>query len=118
MGELVKLPSRAMYILALFFLLFSRAGKLWFNILHNYIQLLFSGLLFVSSTVSLIIMAIIIGIAKGVRSVFWGQVLPDYVPNHKLASAMSIQNLCNGILVFFAGPLSGILSIRDRQILF
>lgn len=55
----------------------------------------------------LLIVAASLGVAKGFRTVFWGLVIPDYVPLKKYPSAAAFQSLANGILLLLSGPLIG-----------
>lgn len=51
--------------------------------------------------------ALALGLAKGVRTVYWALVIPDYVPLKKYPSAAAIQSLANGILLALSGPIIG-----------
>lgn len=55
----------------------------------------------------LLIVAAGLGLGKGFRTVYWGLVIPDYVPLKKYPSAAAFQSLCNGILLLLSGPLIG-----------
>ena len=52
-----------------------------------------------------------LGIAKGIRSVYMGLVIPSYVPIKRLPAASSIQMMTNGLILIFIGPVVGL--IRD-----
>lgn len=56
--------------------------------------------------------AVALGIAKGVRSVYMGLVIPSYIPIERLASASGIQMVSNSIFLLILGPILGL--IRDR----
>lgn len=61
----------------------------------------------VSSFEALIIVAVGLGVAKGVRTVYMMLVIPSYVPIERLASAAALQLAVNGILVLAGGPVLG-----------
>lgn len=56
---------------------------------------------------NLIYVAVALGIAKGVRTVYMGLVIPSYVPIDKLANASGLQMLVNGIFILIGGPIMG-----------
>ncbi|XP_050446346.1 monocarboxylate transporter 13-like [Cataglyphis hispanica] len=94
LGEWLRQPSRIMYMLSLFLLIISRTA-----------------LIFTKSFLSVLIVAMGLGLAKGIRSVYMTLVVPSYVPIHKLPSASGIQMLTNGVILTCAGPTLGL--IRD-----
>ncbi|KAB0798940.1 hypothetical protein PPYR_06820 [Photinus pyralis] len=51
--------------------------------------------------------ALAIGVAKGVRTVYWTLVLPDYVPLKMLPSATGMHMVLNGLFLFIGGPILG-----------
>jgi len=51
--------------------------------------------------------AIGMGVAKGMRSVYMLLITPSYVPLQKLANASSIQSMTNGIFLVCGGPILG-----------
>jgi len=51
--------------------------------------------------------AIGLGAAKGIRSVYMVLVVPSYVPIQKLPNASGIQMLTNGMILMGAGPMLG-----------
>lgn len=55
--------------------------------------------------------AVFLGVAKGVRTVYMGLVIPSYIPLKRLPAASSIQMMTNGIILMTIGPLVGL--IRD-----
>ncbi|XP_026667520.1 uncharacterized protein LOC108622762 [Ceratina calcarata] len=68
--------------------------------------------LFVNDFVSMCIVAVGLGIAKGIRSVYMTLVIPSYVPIHRLPNASGIQMIVNGVMLLSAGPLLGLM--RDH----
>ncbi|XP_012279758.1 uncharacterized protein LOC105699394 [Orussus abietinus] len=94
-GEWLKLSARMMYMISLFLLICSRTS-----------------LIFVNNFVSVLIVAIGLGVAKGIRSVYMSLVIPAHVPIERLASASGIQMVVNGFILLIAGPLLGV--IRDK----
>jgi len=60
-----------------------------------------------NSFISVLAVAVSLGIAKGIRSVYMALVVPDYVPIQKLPNASGIQMLTNGIILMCAGPIFG-----------
>ncbi|CAG2065566.1 unnamed protein product [Timema podura] len=52
-----------------------------------------------------------LGMAKGVRVVYMGLVIPSYVKIERLASAAGLQMVLNGIFLLMFGPIIGV--IRD-----
>ncbi|KYN43016.1 Monocarboxylate transporter 2 [Trachymyrmex septentrionalis] len=95
LGEWSRLSPRMMYMLSLFLLIISRYS-----------------LLFANDSASMVAVAIGLGAAKGIRSVYMALVVPSYVPIQKLPNASGIQMLTNGMILMSAGPLLGI--IRDN----
>lgn len=59
----------------------------------------------------MLIIAAIMGIAKGIRSVYITLVIPSYIPIERLAAASGIQMFTNGIMMISMGPLLGRLQI-------
>ncbi|XP_032664227.1 uncharacterized protein LOC116840953 isoform X2 [Odontomachus brunneus] len=68
-------------------------------------------LLFVNSFIGVLIVAVGLGMAKGIRSVYMVLVIPNHVPIAKLPSASGIQMMVNGLILTCFGPLIGV--IRD-----
>ncbi|KAK2585105.1 hypothetical protein KPH14_008616 [Odynerus spinipes] len=56
-----------------------------------------------------IVVAVIVGVAKGTKAVFQALIIPDYVPLERLPAASGIQMVCNGILSIMLGPLIGMV---------
>lgn len=94
LGEWLHQTPRIMYMLSLFLLLISRTA-----------------LIFAKSFLAVLIVAIGLGSAKGIRSVYMTLVVPTYVSLEKLPSASGIQMLINGVILMCAGPILGL--IRD-----
>lgn len=65
----------------------------------------------VNTYTGLLVVGILLGIAKGIRTVYMSLVIPDYIPIERLASASGIQMVTNGVILMFAGPALG--WIRD-----
>ncbi|XP_055629324.1 uncharacterized protein LOC129770483 [Toxorhynchites rutilus septentrionalis] len=93
-GDFLKLTPRVMYMIALTMLILTRFSIL---IARNYPEM--------------IVVAVFLGIAKGVRTVYMSLVIPSYIPIKRLPSASSIQMMTNGIILMTIGPLVGL--IRD-----
>lgn len=55
----------------------------------------------------LIYVAVALGIAKGVRTVYMSLVIPSYVPIERLANASGLQMVVNGLFILIGGPLLG-----------
>ncbi|XP_078032966.1 uncharacterized protein LOC144467860 [Augochlora pura] len=68
-------------------------------------------LIFANGFTSMIPVAIGLGAAKGIRSIYMSLVLPHYVPINRLPSANGIHMIMNGTMFLIAGPIIGI--IRD-----
>ncbi|CAL7933773.1 unnamed protein product [Xylocopa violacea] len=92
LGEWLRQPPRMMYMLSLCLLIISRMS-----------------LLLVNGFISMISVAIGLGAAKGIRSVYMSLVMPSYVPISKLPNASGIQMIVNGLILLSAGPLLGVL---------
>lgn len=98
-GDYFKQPPRIMFMYALFMLIVMR-----------------SGLLFTNSYQEILIVAIGLGVAKGVRSVYLGLVVPSYIPLDRLAAASGIQMVANGIILLSMGSFVGELSKFRSQL--
>lgn len=68
----------------------------------------FLALVMVSSHEALIAVAVGLGIAKGVRTVYMTLVIPSYVPIERLASAAALQLVVNGFFILAGGPILGV----------
>lgn len=93
-GEWLNLTPRPMYSISLIFLIISRTG-----------------LIFTQTLTEVIIVAVGLGIAKGIRSVYMTLIIPTYVPIKNLHYASAIQMTVNGLIMLSAGPILGV--IRD-----
>lgn len=93
-GEILKQPPRIMYMISLVLLIITR-----------------SFVYMVGTYTGMLIVGILLGIAKGIRTVYMSLVIPDYIPIERLASASGIQMVTNGVILMGAGPLLG--WIRD-----
>jgi len=93
-SDYYKIQARDMYIIALIMLLSSRIA-----------------LIFTESFKAVLVVAVALGVSKGVRTVYMTLVIPSYVPIERLPSASGIQMVVNGILLMAFGPLIGY--IRD-----
>lgn len=89
-GDYLKQPPRVMYMYALLMLIVTRTS-----------------LLFAKSFNELLFVAMGLGIAKGVRSVYMSLVVPSYIPLERLAAASGIQMVANGIIILSMGSFVG-----------
>ncbi|XP_050096631.1 uncharacterized protein LOC126578276 [Anopheles aquasalis] len=93
-GDCLKLSPRTMYMFALTLLIVFRFSIL---LARDYREMMY--------------VAVGLGIAKGVRSVYMSLVIPSYIPLERLPSASSIQMTTNGIILMTIGPCVG--ALRD-----
>ncbi|XP_046978689.1 uncharacterized protein LOC124544261 [Vanessa cardui] len=89
-GEWCHRPPRVMYLVCLIIIIFTRTIMLFTTT--------FSGMLFV---------AFLMGVTKGIRTVYMNIIIPSYVPLERLPFASGIQMLCNGIVITTIGSLLG-----------
>lgn len=89
-GDYFKQPPRVMYCYALLMLIITRTSLLFARSYH--------GILYV---------AMGLGLAKGVRSVYMTLVVPSYIPLERLAAASGIQMVTNGIIILSMGSFVG-----------
>lgn len=89
-GDYFKQPPRIMYMYALLMLIITRTSLLFTRS--------FNGILYV---------AMGLGLAKGVRSVYMSLVVPSYIPLERLAAASGIQMVANGIIILSMGSFVG-----------
>ena len=89
-GDYFKQPPRIMYMYALLMLIITR-----------------SSLLFARSYNEILFVAMGLGLAKGVRSVYLSLVVPSYIPLERLAAASGIQMVTNGIIILSMGSFVG-----------
>lgn len=94
-GDYFKQPPRVMYMYALLMLIITRTSLLFTK---NFSEILF--------------VAIGLGLAKGVRSVYMSLVIPSYIPLERLASASGIQMVTNGIIILSMGSFVGELLLK------
>lgn len=78
----------------------------------NYVT---SGLLLFTDYTSLLGVALALGIAKGVRTVYMSLVIPSYVPIERLASASGLQMMMNGVFILIGGPALGKEMTIDKK---
>nr|CAD7393962.1 unnamed protein product [Timema cristinae] len=93
-ADYVGYSARTMYLISMGMLIASRMTIIFVNTFHP-----------------LLGVAVALGIAKGVRSVYMGLVLPSYVPLDRLPSATGLQMVFNGIMMIMFGPFLGF--VRD-----
>ncbi|KAL4714454.1 hypothetical protein ACJJTC_017749 [Scirpophaga incertulas] len=89
-GEWCHKPPRVMYIVGLILIVFTRTI-----------------MLFTTSYVGMLFVALAMGITKGVRTVYMNIVIPSYVPIERLAFASGIQMFVNGITIIGLGSILG-----------
>lgn len=80
----------------------------FYNTFHKFYNL--AGLILVSNYTELILIAILMGLAKGVRTVYMIVVIPSHVSIEKLASASGIRMVSNGLVLLLLGPFVGKLT--------
>jgi hypothetical protein len=56
---------------------------------------------------SILIVSILLGVAKGFRILYMNILIPNCVPFEKLAAATNIQALVNGFISLSASPILG-----------
>ncbi|KAJ2950635.1 hypothetical protein O0L34_g8890 [Tuta absoluta] len=95
-GEWCNKPPRVMYVISLLLIIFIR-----------------SIMLFTSSFMGMLFVALAMGITKGVRTVYMNVVIPSYVPIERLPFASGIQMFFNGIIIITIGSLLG--KIREAS---
>lgn len=89
-GDRLKQPARIMYMYALFMLIIMRTS-----------------LLFTNDYNGIIIVAIGMGLAKGVRQVYMSCIVSSYIPLERLPAASGIQMVANGIVLLSMGSSIG-----------
>lgn len=55
----------------------------------------------------MIIVALGLGVTKGLRVVYMNLVIPNYVPIERLPFASGIQMITNGLILVILGPILG-----------
>ncbi|XP_037028588.1 monocarboxylate transporter 13-like [Bradysia coprophila] len=91
-GDYFEQSSRIMYMISLVFLVVIRMAFLW-----------------VSSYSTMIFIMIILGIGRGIRTVYMNVIIPDHVPIERLASASGLQMVTNGIFLLIFGSIIGVM---------
>lgn len=64
-------------------------------------------LIFSHSYGGIVAVMVALGVAKGLRTVYWVLVVPDYVPIERLPSASGLLSVTNGLVFMSLGPLVG-----------
>ncbi|KAJ6640366.1 hypothetical protein Bhyg_13116 [Pseudolycoriella hygida] len=95
-GDYFEQSSRIMYMISLFFLTVIRMAFLW-----------------VSSYSGMLLVMILLGVARGIRTVYMNVIIPDHVPIERLASASGLQMVANGIFLLLFGSIIGVM--RDMS---
>ncbi|XP_063229799.1 monocarboxylate transporter 13-like [Bacillus rossius redtenbacheri] len=70
-------------------------------------------MMFFTTFVSLVLVSVALGVAKGVRTVYMSLVIPESVPLEKLASASGMQMVVNAVIFLTCGPFIGY--VRDAS---
>ncbi|KAF5305923.1 hypothetical protein FQR65_LT07534 [Abscondita terminalis] len=68
----------------------------------------FTLLMHPSNFITVILIALFVGIGKGVRTVYWTLVLPEYLPLKLLPSASGLHMAINGVILLLGGPFLGL----------
>ncbi|CAG9792114.1 unnamed protein product [Diatraea saccharalis] len=89
-GEWCQKPPRVMYMIGLVLIVLTRTI-----------------MLFTTSFIGMIFVALAMGITKGLRTVYMNIVIPSYIPLERLAFASGIQMFVNGITIIGLGSLLG-----------
>ncbi|XP_059061932.1 monocarboxylate transporter 9-like isoform X2 [Achroia grisella] len=89
-GEWCNKPPRVMYIVGLLLIVFVRTI-----------------MLFTTSFIGMLFVALGMGITKGLRTVYMNIVIPSYVPLERLPFASGIQMFVNGIIIILLGSILG-----------
>lgn len=74
---------------------------------QNIIISLLSVLAYSQNYIVILVVAVIIGFGKGLRTVFMALVIPSHVPLEKLPGATGIQLVTAGIVYLALGPVVG-----------
>lgn len=115
-GDYFEQSSRVMYLISLVFLVVIRMGE-WsgFNcIFHSLFDLKSNSCLgfhWASSYRAMVFIMLLLGVARGIRTVYMNVIIPDHVPIERLASASGLQMVANGIFLLSFGSIIGV--IRD-----
>jgi hypothetical protein len=89
-GDYLKQPARIMYMYALLMLIIMRTSLICTN-----------------SYQGILIVAVGMGLSKGVRQVYMSCIIPSYIPLDRLAAASGIQMVANGIVLLSFGSSIG-----------
>nr|CAD7571559.1 unnamed protein product [Timema californicum] len=89
-ADSLGISARTMYLISLCLLVIARTT-----------------LTFFTSFESVMVVGVGLGMAKGVRVVYMGLVIPSYVKIERLASAAGLQMVLNGIFLLMFGPIIG-----------
>lgn len=57
----------------------------------------------------MLLIMILLGIARGIRTVYMNVIIPDHVPIERLASASGLQMVANGIFLLLFGSIIGVM---------
>lgn len=87
-GEWCNKSPRVMYMVSLLLIIFTRTM-----------------MLFTSSFIGMLVVALALGITKALRTVYVNIVIPSYVPLHRLAFASGLQMFFSGVTIFTVGSL-------------
>uniref|UniRef100_A0AAR5P5W0 Major facilitator superfamily (MFS) profile domain-containing protein n=1 Tax=Dendroctonus ponderosae TaxID=77166 RepID=A0AAR5P5W0_DENPD len=90
-GDCLKKPARVMIILVLGVIIAARLA-----------------LIYISHYPTILIIALILGCSKGMRVVYMSLIIPSYVPEQHLASALVIQIVLNSLMSLLGGYAIGI----------
>ncbi|XP_034240163.1 monocarboxylate transporter 10-like [Thrips palmi] len=66
-------------------------------------------LVLVTDYSSLLVLAVVLGVTKGVRAVFYNLVIPDHVHLEQLAPAIGLQAAFTGVFLLVNGPVIGVI---------
>lgn len=65
-------------------------------------------MLFTTSFSGMLLVALAMGVTKGVRTVYMNIIIPSYVPLERLPFASGIQMFINGVIIITIGSLLGV----------
>lgn len=75
-------------------------------------------MVYAATQTQMLIVVVLLGIGKGIRSVYMSIVIPSYIPLDRLASASALQLFLNGIVILCFGPIAGKLKPEPSPIQF
>lgn len=64
-------------------------------------------MVYATTQTHMLIVVVLLGIGKGIRSVYMSIVIPSYIPLDRLASASALQLFLNGMVILCLGPIAG-----------